>query len=144
MTKQLYWEDVKEGMEIPSQTKIATTLQLARYAGASGDYSRIHYDQDHARSRGFPTVILHGHLKWAFLGQLLSDWIGLDGRIKKMRCNYRRIDIPGDALAVKGKVTRKYVEDGAHCVDCEMWVENGKGETTTPGSATVILPSRTM
>jgi hypothetical protein len=39
-------------------------------------------------------------------------------------------------------VTKKYVQDGEHFVDCELWVENAKGEKTTPGAATVILPSR--
>jgi hypothetical protein len=39
-------------------------------------------------------------------------------------------------------VTKKYIKNGQHFVDCEIWLENGEGEKTTPGSATVILPSR--
>jgi len=42
----------------------------------------------------------------------------------------------------KGKVIKKYVEGDAHLVDCDIRIENGKGEVTTPGTATVILPSR--
>lgn len=142
MASQLYWDDVEEGMELPSVVKHPSTLQLTRYAGTSGDYSRIHYDQELAKKRGFPTVIIHGHLKWAFLGHLLSDWVGDEGRIKKMSCQYRRIDIPGDVITVKGKVTKKYEEGGQHFVECKVWVENGKGEITTPGAALVILPTR--
>ena len=48
----------------------------------------------------------------------------------------------GETWWCKGEVTRKYAEDGEHCVDCDIWVENGKGEKTTPGSATAVLPSR--
>jgi hypothetical protein len=42
----------------------------------------------------------------------------------------------------KGKVIKKYIEGGKHLVDCEIWLENAQGEKTTPGSATVMLPSR--
>lgn len=138
----LYWEDVQEGSEIPPLTKRPTIIQLVRYTGAERDFTRIHYDQDYARRHGFPSVILHGRLKYAFMGQLLTDWIGSGGRIKKMACQYRHIDLPGDTLTCKGRVTRRYVEDGVHYVQCDVWVENGKGEITTPGSATVVLPSR--
>ncbi len=42
MPEQIFWEDVTEGSEIPSQTKQPTTRQLVQYAGASGDYYEIH------------------------------------------------------------------------------------------------------
>jgi hypothetical protein len=45
-----------------------------------------------------------------------------------------------DTWWCKGKVTRKYVKDGEHYVDCEIWLENAKGEKITPGAATEILP----
>jgi len=48
----------------------------------------------------------------------------------------------GDTWQCKGKVTKKYVENGEHLVDCDIRVENGKGEVTTPGTATVSLPSK--
>lgn len=48
----------------------------------------------------------------------------------------------GETWWCKGAVTNKYVEDDQHVVECEIWVENGQGEKTTPGSATVILPSK--
>ena len=142
MAKVLYWEDVQEGMELPPLVKHPTTQQLVKYAGASGDFYQIHYDTAFAQSNGLPGVILHGALKNAFLGQLITDWIGEQGTLKKLSCQYRGMDFPGDTLTCKGIVTRKYQEDEQSLVDCEIWLENGKGEKTTPGSATVILPSR--
>ena len=50
--------------------------------------------------------------------------------------------LDGETWQCKGVVVKKYVDNGDHCVDCEMAVENGEGKKTTPGSATVILPSR--
>ena len=144
MAQQVYWEDIAEGTELPPLVKNPTTRQLVRYAGASGDFYEIHYDKDFAQGTGLDAPILHGALKNAFLGQLMTDWIGEMGTLRKLTCQYRGMDLPGDALVCKGTVTRKYVQDGHHLVDCEIWLENGKGEQTTPGSATASLPSRTL
>ena len=48
----------------------------------------------------------------------------------------------GETWLCKGKIKKKYTENDEHLVDLEIWVENGKGEPTTPGRATVMLPSK--
>ena len=76
-----------------------------------------------------------------------------EGLMNKFSCQYRGMDLPrkmatmfgpeeGETWWCKGKVTNKYMEDDQHIVECDIWVENGQGEKTTPGSAAVILPSR--
>jgi acyl dehydratase len=142
MAKQFYFEDVEPGFEIPTLEKEPTTQQLVKYAGASGDFYQIHYDKDFAQANNLPGVILHGALKNAFLGQLMTDFAGEAGWLRKLSVQYRGMDVPGVKLFAKGRVVKKYVENGAHLVDCEIWIENAKGEKTTPGAATVILPSR--
>ena len=143
MTNGPFWEDVGEGEGLPVLEKKPTTQQLVMYAGASGDFYEIHYDKEFAIANGLPNVILHGALKNAFLGQLVTDWIGDGGTLKRLSVQYRGMDVPGDTLLCKGKITKKYTtEDGHYLVDCDIWLENGKGEKTTAGSATVTLPSR--
>lgn len=142
MSKQVYWEDVQEGREIPPLVKQPTTRQLVMYAGASGDFYEIHYDKDFAQSAGLPSVIVHGALKNAFLAQVVTDWMGEWGTLRKLGCQYRGMDVPGDTLSCGGKVTRKYVDNGRHLVDLELWIVNSKGQNTTPGWATVELPAR--
>ena len=138
----LYFEDVSTGDEIPVLKKNASTQQLVMYAGASDDYYQIHYDKDLAAAAGHRSVIIHGALKSAWLAQLVTDWMGLAGRLTAFNVAYRAIDYPNDDLTCKGTVTGKRTEDGQNLVDCDIWLENGEGETTTPGSATVALPSR--
>ncbi len=142
MSKQVYYEDVQEGMEIPSLVKHPTTQQLVKYAGASGDFYQIHYDKDYAQNNGLPSVIIHGALKNAWLGQLVADWMGEGGNLKKLSVQYRGMDVPGDTITGKGRVTKKYTRGDDHVIECEIWLENSKGEKTTPGSATIFLPSR--
>jgi len=142
MAEQLYYEDIDVGDEITPLVKQPTTTQLVMWAGASGDYNPIHYDKDFAQSRGLSGVIVPGQLIGAFLGQLMTDWIGEGGTLTKLNCSYKGMSYPGEALNLKGKVTKKYVEDERHYVECSLWAENPKGEKTTSGKAIVILPSR--
>ena len=141
MVTQVYFEDVQEGTELPTLEKHPTTQQLVKYAGASGDYYQIHYDLEYARANGLPNVILHGALKNAFLGQIVTDWMGEQGTLKKLSAQYRGMDVPGTPVYGKGVVKKKYVEQGENIAECEIWLETDKGERTTPGYAVVALPS---
>jgi hypothetical protein len=153
MAKQTYYEDLKVNSEIPAVEKIATTRMLVQWAGASGDFNPLHYEDDFAKATGTGSPIVHGALKRAWLGQLVTNLIGEEGTLRKLSCQYRGIDYPrkmktmrdpqdGEIWQCKGKVTNKYIENDKHFVECDIWVENGKGVKTTPGSALVILPSR--
>lgn len=142
LTKELFYEDVKIGTQIPSLVKKPTLPQLVQYCGATSDFYRLHYDKDFAISMGFDEVVIQGPLKGAWLGQMLSEWIGENGTIKKFSCSYRRADHPGDTITCKGKVISKYVEGDDYYVECDIWAENSKGERTTPGKAVVVLPSK--
>ncbi|MCH8870623.1 MAG: dehydratase [Chloroflexi bacterium] len=142
MADQVYFEDVEEGTELPTLRKDPTTQQLVKYAGASGDYYQIHYDQNFAKDNGLPDVILHGALKGSWLGQVMTDWIGEGGTLKKLVTQYRGMDVPGSPIFGKGVVKRKYTENGENLVECEIWLENHEGKKTTPGSAIAVLPSR--
>ena len=143
MGEQISYEDIEVGSEIPPLVKHPTTMQLVKFAGASGDYNQIHYDKDFAQASGLSGVIIHGWLTLSFLGQLIADWIGEQGTLVKLGCSHRGMLYPGENVVCKGQVTKKYIEDGKHYVRAEIWAENPEGERTTPGSALVILPSRT-
>ena len=143
MTNQIFFEDLNEGTLIPPLKKNPTTQQLVKYAGASGDFYQIHYDQDYAKSNGLPTVIIHGALKNAWFGQIITDWIGLSGQLKELSIQYRGMDIPGSPLTIQGKILRKWVDNGQYLVEVELWLENFNGERTTKGSAKFSLESKT-
>lgn len=136
-----YFEDVQVGDEVPPLQKRPDTRQLVMYAGASDDYVQIHYDKDLAAAAGHPSVIVHGALKSAFIAQMLTDWIGAAGRLVALEVSYRGIDYPGDTLTCRGRVTAKRRDGERNLVECEVWLENRAGQVTTPGKATVTIPS---
>jgi hypothetical protein len=95
--------------------------------------------------------VVHGALKRQWLIQLVTGWMGEAGTLSKFSCRYRAMDYPrgmrttseprdGETWTCRGKVTKKYTQDGQHRVDCDVWVENGKGDITTSGKTTVVLP----
>ena len=142
MAEQVYFEDVKEGEEIPKLEKNCSSQQLVQWAAGSGDFYQIHYDKDFAQSTGLKGIIVHGALKHAFLGQLLHDWLGEQGRIKKFGCQYRGMDELSQDITCRGVVMKKYQEGTQNIVELDIWTENPQGQKTTPGQAVVTLPSR--
>jgi len=142
MREQIYYEDINEGAEIPALVKYPTTMQLVKYAGASGDYYQIHYDKDFAMANGLPGVIVHGWLTLSFLGQMITDWLGEKGTLVKLSGSYRGMNKVHEDIICSGRVAKKYVEEGRHCARVEIWAENPGGEKTVTGTAVVTLPSR--
>ena len=103
MAKQTYYEDVEAGIRVPALEKNPTTQQLVKYAGASGDFYQIHYDKDFALTNNLPGVILHGALKNAFLGQLMTDFAGHDGWLRKLARAVSRDGSAGHQGRVQGQ-----------------------------------------
>ncbi len=126
---------VRVGEELPDLVKHPTTRQLVQYAGAQGDFYEIHYDQDYAHSVALPGVILHGLLKAAFLGQLVTDWLGDRGTLKTFEVSYRGVDVPGHPYRCRGRVTQVSGDD----VELELWGEDETGKRTTVGTATAHM-----
>jgi acyl dehydratase len=139
---QVYYEDIEAGTDLPALVKYPTTMQLVKYAGASGDFYQIHYDKDFAIANGLPGVIIHGWLALSFLGQMVTDWIGEGGALVKLSGSYRGMNKVHEDIICNGKVIKKYSEEGKNLARLDIWAENPQGEKTVTGSAVVTLPSR--
>ncbi len=122
--------------------RVPNRVQLFMYSAVSWNLHRIHYDQEHARSEGHPTVLVHGPLQGAFLGQYLTDWAAPEGRLKKIGWSNRGRAFTDQPYIIKGRVKAKRSVQGEDVVDCEIWSENEAGERLIVGRATVALPSR--
>jgi acyl dehydratase len=129
--------DVKPGTTLPPITKPPmTTRQLVQYAGASGDFNPIHYDDAFARGGGFPSVIAHGMLSMAFFGQLLTRSFGA-ASVKRLGSRFKAVTYPGDVITIEGTVTE--VDAQARTALIQLTAKNEKGVVTLEGSATVEL-----
>ncbi len=142
MSGQIYYEDVAVGDTLPTLIKHTTPRQLVMWAGASGEFSEMHYDKEFALQKGFPGIVVHGMLTTSFLAQLVTRWMGEGGTLKKIRTKNEQFILVNEDIICKGSVSKKYVEKNEHFVECELRAENGKGERCVTAIANVALPSR--
>jgi acyl dehydratase len=151
----LYYEDVSIGTELPSLVRDLTIPQIVSTADVSQRIGNIlphtmpgpgcywHYAAGESwKIRGLPAPMDEGPIRAAQPSQLMTDWIGDDGWLSTLDFQVRRPIYAGDTTTWKGKVTNKFVKDGKHVVECEIWGENQRGQISTKGNSTVILLSR--
>ncbi|MFZ5471004.1 MAG: MaoC family dehydratase [Myxococcota bacterium] len=137
--RKLYFESVRVGDELPAMAKTPIDrVQLARYAGASGDFNPVHVDETYARGVGMPSVYAPGMLIMGFLGQLLADW-ARGAQLRKYNVKFIKMVWPGDTVVCKGRVTDRFGEGGRYFVDIDLWAENQKGELVLRGQAQIQL-----
>jgi hypothetical protein len=103
---------------------------------------RVHWDAEWARRAGNPAIYDYGRMRETWLIHLCTDWMGDDAWLWKLDCQFRRFNYVGDTHWMRGRVTRRYESEAGPAVDLDVWGENQRGETTTPGHATILLPSR--
>jgi acyl dehydratase len=103
---------------------------------------RVHWDQEWARRAGNPAIYDYGRMRETWLVHLCTDWMGDDAWLWKLDCQFRKFNYVGDTHWMRGRVARKYLAEGDRpAVDLEIWGENQRGDTTTPGHASILLPS---
>jgi acyl dehydratase len=104
---------------------------------------RVHWDVEWAKRAGNPTTYDYGRMRETWLIHLCTDWMGDDAWLWKLDCEFRRFNYVGDTQWLRGTVTRKYLAAGDRpAVDLDLEAVNQRGEVTTPGHATILLPSR--
>jgi acyl dehydratase len=104
---------------------------------------RVHWDPEFAKRSGNPTTFDYGRMRETWLIHLCTDWMGDDAWLWTLDCEFRLFNYVGDVQWMRGTVARKYLAEGDRpAVDLDLWAENERGQVTTPGHATVLLPSR--
>lgn len=96
--------DLTPGATFTLEKGPVTTVQLVMYAGASGDFNRIHYDLPFAESAGLGGILAHGMLTMAFAGQLVSGWAGPAGVVLELSARFLHPVRPGDTVVLTGTV----------------------------------------
>jgi len=166
-----YWEDVVEGEELPYLMKGPLDIvdQASFMCGAgyrfgcgatkwsmvaprknvkdpeTNEYTYpvvFHISDRMSHVMGYPLATIFGGFGEAWTSQIVTDWAGDHAFVKRLSHQMRRASFEGDLITVKGHVVRKYIENGEHLVDIEMWTENQNGVVLVPSKATVRLLSR--
>ncbi len=140
LARQLYFEAVKVGDELPPLVKPPVDrIQIARYAGATGDFNPLYVDEQFARNAGFPSALAPGMLAMGFLGELVVDWLR-GARLRRFSARFVKIVWPGDVITSRGRIVdRRFEEPGKYAADIEVWAENQRGELVVRGTVAAQL-----
>ncbi len=136
--------DIRPGDVIPVLRKEVERATLVRYAGASDDYVYLHWDRPRVQEEGFPDVIIHGWLTFAYMCQAVSDWIPRElADMRSYSVRYLRTMHPG-VVECSGRVLD--VEDGENgrSIQLELWATDSEGQVTTSGKMRLVAASAAM
>lgn len=132
--------DIEVGSCITALEKRPTSVQLFRYSAVTWNAHLIHYDEQYARSEGYPSILVPSHLHGCFLAQAVLDWVGPDATLRRFRWQNRQLAVAGDVLTCTGEVTAVGTRDDMGVVTCELEERNQKGDLCAPGWAVIEIP----
>ncbi|MQS38353.1 MaoC family dehydratase [Streptomyces katsurahamanus] len=109
MTARISYADVEVGTELPAQSFAVNRATLVQYAGASGDFNPIHWNEKFAVEVGLPDVIAHGMFTMAEAIRVVTDWVGDPGAVIEYGVRFTKpVVVPNDdkgaVIEVSGKV----------------------------------------
>jgi acyl dehydratase len=112
MSAQVNYDEVEVGAQLPARTFPVNRATLVQYAGASGDFNPIHWNEAFARSVGLPDVIGHGMFTMAEAIRVVTDWLGDPGAVVEYGVRFTKpVVVPNDGtgavIEVTGKVAAK-------------------------------------
>jgi acyl dehydratase len=141
MTSASYVQ-TEPGTELPSRQYQVTRRDLVRYAGASGDFNVIHWNERIAKSVGLPDVIAHGMLTMALAGRFLTEWAGDPGAVTEIGVRFSApVVVPDDdkgaTVEISGTVTERL--DGGR-VAIEITARSDGTKVLTHARAVVRFP----
>ncbi|MEU0035531.1 MULTISPECIES: MaoC family dehydratase [unclassified Streptomyces] len=121
MAAKVTYGDVEVGTELPAQTFPVTRATLVQYAGASGDFNPIHWNEKFAVEVGLPDVIAHGMFTMAEAIRVVTDWVGDPGAVVEYGVRFTKpVIVPNDdkgaTVEVSAKVAAK-LDDNTVRVD---------------------------
>ena len=116
-------ERVRPADPLPEVHETIERIDLVRYAGASGDFNPIHWNDEVARAAGLPGVIAHGMYSMAVAARMVAGWAGDPAAIRRLKVRFSAMIQPGQTLTVRGEVAEV---DGSR-VSVRFWADDEQG-----------------
>jgi hypothetical protein len=136
-------EQITEGAELAGFSRQTGFHNWNRYAAVNDEFVSIHMDDDAGRGAGYMSAFGMGNLQWAYLHNLLRAWMGDQGRILNLSCQFRGANVKGQTVTAKGVVSSVRRDSDRMIVELDLWTEEQSGKRLAPGHAVVELPLTT-
>ncbi|TDD23415.1 MaoC family dehydratase [Nonomuraea diastatica] len=141
MTATVKYDQVEVGQELEAVDYRVRRSNLVMYAGASGDFNQIHWNERFAKMVGLPDVIAHGMYTMAQAGRFVTDWAGDPGAVVDFGVRFSSMvvvpdDDQGASITVSGVIEEK-LEDKRVVVG--LVARSGEAQVLSKARAVVQL-----
>jgi acyl dehydratase len=143
-TPDLSVEGLSVGDEIPPFERATGFANWNRYAAVNDEFVPIHMDDGAGRDAGYPSAIGMGNLQWAFLHNVLREWMGDQGRIEQIACQFRSPNVKDQTVTARGRIEAIRPDGDRVLVELTVWTDVPGGDQLAPGTATVSLPAASL
>src|SRR3954466_10721428 len=138
--------NIKVGTALPPLVKQLTMEQMLLFSSGAGRVDKVNLHTDAAaaqRDTGMKKPFASGRISMGYACELMSRFVGLDvfSRTGKIDFKFIKPVMPGDTITVHGKVLEVKPDPEGMLVSVDIFCENQKGEKTSVGAATAIVPS---
>jgi acyl dehydratase len=131
--------DIVVGLELPPGVHTTGFPAWNRYAAVNDEFVPIHMDDEAGKAAGMSGAFGMGNLQWAYLHNLVRDWLGDSGRILFLECKFRAVNTKEQAVSSRARVSAvQQREDGLH-VELEVWTEDQYGTVLAPGRCIALI-----
>jgi acyl dehydratase len=139
MTSSTQAREVTVGEQLTPFVRETGFANWNRYAAVNDEFVPIHMDDEAGRAAGYPTAFGMGNLQWSYLHNLVRTWLGEDGRIVSVTCQFRGPNVKGQTVTARGEVTAVEDTPDGRRVTLKVWTEQQDGNPLAPGEAVVVL-----
>ena len=137
-----YYDSVEMGDELEPAEKDVSDQMVLDFCevwsggGAVGRFT----DHEAARKEGLPGAIVPGIMSMNYMAQYLAGWAD-GGQVKKLDVVFRQPVLHPQTISMVGVITDKNQVGVENQVECDVYLQNDRGDRLVGGKATVVLPT---
>lgn len=116
------FDEVKVGDQIPGESRTIDQMQLIQYAGASGDFNPLHWQEEFA-AKVSPTggIIAHGMYNAGLMSKVVTQWAGGPDKVMRIKTSFRAPCPLGATVSFGGEV--KELREASRTATLSIWAE---------------------
>ena len=128
MPSAIAFEAIREQLEIPPLQIDFSEARNQDYCDFVNEINPLHFDREYARVLGYKDIVVAGIFTASLFPKLITDWLGNQARIERMEVKFESPAYLDDTVTYRGRVKRKFTQEGAKRIECDVWSENAAAE----------------
>lgn len=140
-SSRVCFENIEVGQETGAVSLAITLQRLVMEAGANRDFAPSHHDTAYAQARQARGPFANPFFLNGLAERTLREWMGLEGRLRKLSLRMHEYNVIGDVVTCSGRVVKTWVQDQENLVELEMQYQTSHGLTATAQAVISIQSS---